>query len=58
MIPPDTHYDLDSSNKLLESLQNALPSIEEQFSPLNEQFKVLNKYEVSIPDEVKENMRF
>lgn len=52
MIPPDTHYDLDSSNKLLESLQNALPSIEDQFAPLNEQFKVLNKYEVTIPEEV------
>lgn len=52
MVPPETHYDLDSSNKLLETLQNALPSIEEQFSPLNEQFKVLNKYEVSVPDDV------
>ena len=52
MIPPDTHYDLDTSNKLLESLMEQLPSIEEQFAPLHEQFTVLQKYEVTIPDEV------
>jgi len=52
MIPPETHYDLDNSNKLLESLQNNLQSVEDQFAPLNNQFNVLQKYEVTIPEEV------
>jgi dynein heavy chain len=52
MVPPETHYDLDASNKLLESLQEQLPSIEEQFVPLHDQFGVLQKYEVTVPDEV------
>jgi hypothetical protein len=52
MVPPETHYDLDSSNKLLESLQLQLPSVEEQFMPLNDQFSVLQKYEVAIPEDV------
>lgn len=52
LVPPETHYDLDNSNKLLEALQNALQSIEDQFQPLNEQFNVLRKYEVAVPDEV------
>jgi dynein heavy chain len=52
LVPPETHYDLDSSNKLLEMLQSSLPSIEEQFTPLNDQFDVLQKYEVVVPDEV------
>ena len=54
LVPPDTHYDLDTSNKLLESLQNAMSSIEDQFLPLNEQFSVLHKYEVGIPEETSE----
>jgi dynein heavy chain len=53
LVPPETHYDLDSSNKLLESLQNSIQSIEDQFTPLNDQFNVLQKYEVTIPDEVR-----
>ena len=57
LIPPETHYDLDTSNKLLESLQNSLPSIEDQFSPLHEQFSVLHKYEVAIPDETTEILK-
>lgn len=52
LVPPDTHYDLDSSNKLLEALLEQLPSIEEQFVPLHDQFSVLQKYEVAVPDEV------
>jgi dynein heavy chain len=52
LVPPDTHYDLDMSSKLLESLQNDLPRIEEQFLPLNDQFSVLQKYEVAVPEEV------
>jgi dynein heavy chain, axonemal len=57
LVPPDTHYDLDTSNKLLESLQNSMSSIEEQFSPLHEQFSVLHKYEVAIPDETTELLK-
>ncbi len=53
MVPPETHYDLDSSNKLLEALQANLQSVEDQFTPLNDQFNVLQKYEVAIPEEVK-----
>lgn len=52
VIPPETHYDLDSSNKLLESLLNDLPSTEEKFGPLKDRFEVLEKYEVSVPEEV------
>ena len=52
MVPPETHYDLDSSNKLLEELQANLQSVEDQFTPLNDQFNVLQKYEVAIPEEV------
>jgi dynein heavy chain len=57
LVPPETHYDLDSSNKLLESLQNGLQSTEEQFTPLNDQFNVLEKYEVAIPDETAEMLK-
>ncbi len=53
MVPPETHYDLDNSNKLLEALQAQLPSIEEQFNPLTDQFNVLQKYEVTVPEEVR-----
>lgn len=52
LVPPETHYDLDTSYKLLEQLQNNLPVIQDQFPPLNDQFSVLQKYEVTIPDEV------
>ena len=54
MVPPETHYDLDSSNKILESFQNALPSIEDQFGPLNSQNELLIKYDVTKPDETSE----
>lgn len=57
MVPPETHYDLDTSNKLLESLQENLTSVQDQFDPLNNQFSVLQKYEVAIPDETKEQLR-
>ena len=52
MVQPETHFDLDKSNKLLEALQTNLPAINDQFLPLNEQFDVLQKYEVTVPDEV------
>lgn len=52
LIPPETHYDLDTSYKLLDTLQNNIPNIQDQIVPLDEQFKVLEKYEVAIPDEV------
>ena len=51
LVPPESHYDLDTSNKLLEALQTSIQSVEDQFSPLNDQFNVLQKYEVSVPDE-------
>ena len=51
LVPPESHYDLDTSNKLLESLQNSIQSVEDQFLPLNEQFNVLQKYEVTVPEE-------
>lgn len=57
MVPPETHYDLDSSNKLLEALQANLQSVEDQFTPLNDQFNVLQKYEVAIPEEVKNSTK-
>ena len=56
MIPPESHFDLESSTKLLEMLQTDLQSTEDQFSPLNDQFNVLQKYEVAIPDEVEFNL--
>ena len=58
MIPPESHFDLESSTKLLEMLQTDLQSTEDQFSPLNDQFNVLQKYEVAIPDEVEFNLLF
>lgn len=57
MIPPETHYDLDNSNKLLESLQGNLQTIEDQFTPLNDQFNVLQKYEVAIPEDTLEMLK-
>jgi dynein heavy chain len=52
VVPPETHFDLEASTKLLESLQVDLESIADQFPPLNDQFNLLQKYEVAIPDEV------
>jgi dynein heavy chain len=53
MVAPETHYDLDSRNKLLESLLAKVDQIYEQFGPLEEQFTVLHKYEVAVPEEVQ-----
>jgi len=57
LVAPETHFDLENSNKLLEKLQTDLPGIQDQFEPLNNQFLVLQKYEVAIPDETKEQLK-
>ena len=57
MVPPETHYDLDASNKLLEALQTNVQSTEDQFPALNDQFSVLQKYEVAVPEETNEMLK-
>ncbi|KAL4220766.1 Dynein heavy chain 2 [Mactra antiquata] len=51
--PPQTLDELGTSLELWESLNTGLPTTEAKFPPLHDQFGILEKYEVSIPEEVK-----
>ena len=52
--PPQTLEELGESLSLWEQLHNDQPKIEAKFQPLYDQFSIMEKYEVAIPDDVKE----
>ena len=53
--PPVSLDELGDSLELLERMQKELESIDKQFEPLQDQFTMLEKYEVAIPEQVRED---
>ncbi|XP_053403796.1 dynein axonemal heavy chain 2-like isoform X5 [Mercenaria mercenaria] len=52
--PPQTLDELGQSLDLWDTLNSGLPTTEAMFPPLHDQFAILEKYEVTIPDDVKQ----
>lgn len=52
--PPQTLDELGQSLELWDSLNSGLTSTEAKFPPLHDQFGILEKYEVAIPEDVKQ----